>query len=166
MIYYPQHLRYVGISLNENEQLPPIHIKTPVRSDEWKLSIILSWVTVIHLYVCSLLVFLARLLIYLSMCLSVFVALTTAYLLGTVTPSPIGTIPPQISAWATFLGISSATLATIQYAPQLLHTYRMKLVGALSIPMMMIQTPGGILMITSIVLRPGTNWTSELHFDA
>jgi hypothetical protein len=27
--------------------------------------------------------------------------------------------------------------------------------------MMMIQTPGGILMVTSIVLRPGTNWTSE-----
>lgn len=100
-----------------------------------------------------------------SLCSSVFVALTTAYLLGTVSPSPSGTIPPQISAWATFLGLSSAILATIQYAPQLLHTYRMKLVGALSIPMMMIQTPGGILMVTSIVLRPGTNWTSELHLS-
>jgi hypothetical protein len=36
----------------------------------------------------------------------------------------------------------------------------MKLVGALSIHMMLIQTPGGILMVTSIALRKGTNWTS------
>ena len=63
-----------------------------------------------------------------------------------------------------FLGVSSALLATIQYAPQLLHTYRMKLVGALSIHMMLIQTPGGILMVTSIALRKGTNWTSAFYF--
>lgn len=52
----------------------------------------------------------------------------------------------------------------VQYAPQLLHTYRTKLVGALSIPMMLIQTPGSILMITSIALREGTNWTSVFFF--
>jgi hypothetical protein len=40
----------------------------------------------------------------------------------------------------------------------------MKLVGALSIPMMLIQTPGGILMVTSIALRKGTNWTSAFPF--
>jgi hypothetical protein len=40
----------------------------------------------------------------------------------------------------------------------------MKLVGALSIHMMLIQTPGGILMVTSIALRKGTNWTSAFLF--
>lgn len=87
----------------------------------------------------------------------------TTFLLATITWSPDDSIPHQISSWATFLGVTSAILATIQYAPQILHTYRMKLVGALSIPMMLIQTPGGFLVVISIVLRPGTNWTSMRH---
>ena len=52
----------------------------------------------------------------------------------------------------------------LQYIPQLVQTYRSRLVGALSIPMMCIQTPGGVLMVLSIVLRPGTNWTSWITF--
>jgi len=40
----------------------------------------------------------------------------------------------------------------------------MKLVGALSIPMMLIQTPGAIFMVLSIALRPGTNWTSWITY--
>ena len=95
---------------------------------------------------------------------SVFLFITTVYLLSTSSLSPDGALPPLMSSWATFLGVSSALLATIQYAPQLLHTYRMKLVGALSIHMMMIQTPGGVLMVTSIALRKGTNWTSAFLF--
>ena len=95
---------------------------------------------------------------------SLFLFITTVYLLSTSTLSPDGALPPRISSWATFLGVSSALLATVQYAPQLLHTYRMKLVGALSIHMMLIQTPGGILMVTSIALRKGTNWTSAFRF--
>jgi uncharacterized protein with PQ loop repeat len=90
------------------------------------------------------------------------------------------TVPSmQIRTWASFLGISSAVLAAIQYAPQIYHTYCAKLVAALSIKMMLIQTPGTIFMILSIALRyvyvaifqrnmfadmkfnsPGTNWTS------
>jgi len=89
---------------------------------------------------------------------SVLLFITTAYLLLSPTDAS------EISLWATFLGVSAATLAAIQYMPQLLHTYRTRLVGALSIPMMCIQTPGGILMVTSIVLRPGTNWTSWATF--
>jgi len=143
MIYYPEHLKYVEIGIEVNEPFPPITVKTPVKSREWGLSIVLAWITAAHF---------------------ALIALTTAYLLASPSNSPTGTISPQISLWATFLGVSSATLATIQYAPQLLHTYRMKLVGALSIPTMMIQTPGGILMVTSIVLRPGTNWTSWITF--
>jgi PQ loop repeat len=95
---------------------------------------------------------------------SLFLFITTVYLLSTSTLSPDGALPSRISSWATFLGVSSALLATVQYAPQLLHTYRMKLVGALSIHMMLIQTPGGILMVTSIALRKGTNWTSAFLF--
>lgn len=95
---------------------------------------------------------------------SLFLFITTVYLLSTSTLSPDGAVPPLISSWATFLGVSSALLATVQYAPQLLHTYRKKLVGALSIPMMSIQTPGGVLMVTSIALRKGTNWTSGFLF--
>lgn len=55
--------------------------------------------------------------------------------------------------WATFLGIASALLAALQYAPQLVHTYRLRLVGALSIPMMLIQSPGAVFMVLSIALR-------------
>lgn len=76
---------------------------------------------------------------------------TTFFLI--VTGQPTG-------RWATFLGVSSAMLAAIQYAPQIMHTYNAKLVGALSIPMMLIQSPGAVLMVLSIALRPGTNWTS------
>ena len=67
----------------------------------------------------------------------------------------------QLELWATFLGVSSALLAALRYAPQIAHTWGLKLVGALSIPMMCIQTPGAVLMVLSIALRPGTNWTSE-----
>jgi uncharacterized protein with PQ loop repeat len=66
---------------------------------------------------------------------------------------PTGSVPPQLHMWATFLGVSSAVLAALQYAPQIVHTYRLKLVGALSVPMMMIQTPGGIIMVISIIVR-------------
>ncbi|KAG5350978.1 hypothetical protein C0989_008418 [Termitomyces sp. Mn162] len=41
-------------------------------------------------------------------------------------------LPEILAKWATFLGVSSALLATVQYAPQLIHTYRAKIVGALS----------------------------------
>ncbi|KAF8148414.1 hypothetical protein B0H34DRAFT_736950 [Crassisporium funariophilum] len=143
MIYYPPHLKYVDLDVDESGEPHLRHVKEPIKSEEWRLSIVVTWIAIAHL---------------------AFVSLTTLYLLATTTPSPTNSLPPNISAWATFLGVSSALLATIQYAPQLLHTYRMKLVGALSIPMMLIQTPGGLLMVTSIVLRPGTNWTSWITF--
>lgn len=80
-------------------------------------------------------------------------------------PSPVPSHrDTQIQIWATFLGVTSALLAALQYAPQLVHTYKSKLVGALSIKMMCIQSPGALLMVLSIALRPGTNWTSTHHF--
>jgi len=143
MIYYPSHLRYIESGLEESELQPLLHTKTRVKSREWALSIVVACIAAIHL---------------------LFLFIMTVYLLSTSTLSPDGALPPPISSWATFLGVSSALLATVQYAPQLLHTYRMKLVGALSIHMMLIQTPGGILMVISIALRKGTNWTSWITF--
>ena len=77
-----------------------------------------------------------------------------SFLLLTTTSAPDPTYAThQISLWATFLGVSSALLAALQYAPQIVHTYRMKLVGALSIKMMLIQSPGALFMVLSIALR-------------
>jgi len=58
MIYYPPHLKYVDIPENDSllvhdsygapRTLKPIE---PIRTNHWALSIILSWVVAIHLYV-------------------------------------------------------------------------------------------------------------------
>ncbi|CAO3621846.1 unnamed protein product [Cunninghamella echinulata] len=44
--------------------------------------------------------------------------------------------------WAGFLGVFSMILAAMQYFPQIYKTWKRKSIGALSIPMMMLQTPG------------------------
>ncbi|KAG0693589.1 hypothetical protein DFH29DRAFT_963792 [Suillus ampliporus] len=139
MMYYPERLKYVDIDIPAHDTLPPQHVKTKLWSDEWRLSVNVSWAVAIHL---------------------VLITIVTFFLLFTRIPEPSGEVPRQISLWATFLGVSSALLAAIQYAPQLTRTYRLKLVGALSIPMMIIQSPGAAAMSISIALRPGTNWTS------
>jgi len=93
--------------------------------------------------------------------LTVFI---TSFLIATSSP---GAYPPNtIELWAGFLGLTSATLAVIQYAPQIYTTWKLKHVGALSIPMMCIQTPGAILMVTNLAIRPGTNWTSWAPYAA
>jgi hypothetical protein len=136
--------------VDTHDTRPPIHVKTPVKTDAWRLSIILSWVVVIHMYVRSAE---ARSLILNSYC-RLLISFTTFFILLTTTSSsPEIPLPLQVSRWATFLGVSSALLAAIQYAPQLIHTYRTKLVGALSIPMMCIQSPGAAFMVASIALR-------------
>ncbi|KAI9069809.1 hypothetical protein FKP32DRAFT_1640427 [Trametes sanguinea] len=146
MIYYPPHLKYVELDVNVSNDLPPQHIKTPVKREQWKLSIVLSWAVFLHI---------------------AFIIFVTFLLLSTnPMPSPDGSehLAPQLQLWATFLGVSSALLATFQYTPQIVHTYRLKLVGALSIPMMLLQTPGAVLMVLSIALRPGTNWTTWITY--
>ena len=85
--------------------------------------------------------------------LRLLITFVTFTLLGT-SPSPDSERQARrLELWATFLGVTSTLLAAFQYLPQIFHTYRHKLVGALSIPMMLIQTPGAILMVTSIALR-------------
>ncbi|KIJ96989.1 hypothetical protein K443DRAFT_10240 [Laccaria amethystina LaAM-08-1] len=100
IIYYPPHLKYVQLSIDTHDSRPPTHFKTPVKSEEWKLSIALAWTTIAHL---------------------ILVSFATLFLLSTASSSTTPSLPAQLSSWATFLGVSSALLAAVQYAPQLLH---------------------------------------------
>jgi PQ loop repeat len=83
--------------------------------------------------------------------LRAFTIFTTLFLISTSSPEAYP--PHTIELWAGFLGLTSAALAVIQYAPQIYMTWKHKLVGALSIPMMCIQTPGAILMVTNLAIR-------------
>ena len=51
MIYYPARLRYVESGVEESELQPLLHTKTRVKSAEWALSIVVAWITAIHLFV-------------------------------------------------------------------------------------------------------------------
>jgi hypothetical protein len=64
-------------------------------------------------------------------------------------------MPNRLNFWANFLGVMSGVLAGIQYIPQIWMTYHLKHVGSLSIPMMCIQTPGGLLFAASLFARLG-----------
>ncbi|CAO3571814.1 unnamed protein product [Mortierella alpina] len=111
----------------------------PDRSEEWTISVWIAHIVAGHFVVCLL---------------------VTIYLLKFVG----GPENDWTSAWATFLGITSVLLATIQYVPQILRTFRRKSVGALSIPMMLMQTPGAALLTLSLALRPGANWTTWIVY--
>ncbi|KAL9063500.1 MAG: hypothetical protein Q9157_008214, partial [Trypethelium eluteriae] len=56
---------------------------------------------------------------------------------------------------ADVLGLGSTLLASIQYIPQLYTTWRLQSVLSLSIPMMLIQTPGSFLWAASLAARLG-----------
>jgi cation transport ATPase len=69
--------------------------------------------------------------------------------------------PSHAQAWANFLGIFSTVLASIQYFPQIYTTYMLKRVGSLSIPMMLIQTPGSFVWAASLAARLGSEgWSA------
>jgi hypothetical protein len=155
MKFYPEHLKYVELDLEAPEaHASLVRVKTPVMSSEWRVSLLCAWVTLGHLCVSLSCLFVLRESCLFGKC-SVFSAITTLYLMLTVvpTPAPEVPLPGPVLSWATFLGVTSAILAAIQYAPQLVHTYRHKVVGALSIPMMCMQSPGAVLMILGIALR-------------
>lgn len=137
LIYFPPHLKFVNLPQQHSNGDPSSTKPINIKSDDWRLAVTLAWVVAIHILVEAFVTFL--LLIY---------------------QSP----PDEIHAWAVFLGVSSSGLAVVQYLPQLLKTYRLKLVGAISIPMMCIQTPGAVLMVLSIALRQGTDWTSWITY--
>ncbi|KAI8348836.1 hypothetical protein EDC96DRAFT_520482 [Choanephora cucurbitarum] len=116
----------------------PNNIQSPL-SNEWKVSLVVAAVCIGHL----------ALSFFISVLLLVFVG---------------GPDHWQTNYWAAFLGILSMILASLQYIPQIYKTWQSKKVGAISIPMMMLQTPGTALFVYSLVVRPGTNWTAWLTY--
>ncbi|EJD02008.1 uncharacterized protein FOMMEDRAFT_109100 [Fomitiporia mediterranea MF3/22] len=141
IIYYPPHLKYKIIDVSGGDIL----VKTNMKTSHWRTSVVLACSVALHMVVCTFVTF--------------------GLLLSTKVDLPASPASdPRIASWAKFLGLTSAALAAIQYVPQLTHTFRLKLVGALSIPMMIIQSPGSALMVISIAMRPGTDWTSWIMF--
>ncbi|KAJ7487260.1 hypothetical protein B0H11DRAFT_1805573 [Mycena galericulata] len=158
MVYFPEHLK-----LTQSSELSPRRNgKTPmVRSQLWWRSILLANVTAAHFILSAL--------------LTLFLVLASpSPLLSPTPPSPYpdpsfpdpdsSDLPLPLVRWALYLGVSSALLAAIQYIPQIAVTWHAKLVGALSVPMMCVQSPGAVAMVLSIALRPGTNWTSWITY--
>ncbi|KAG8789168.1 hypothetical protein FRC12_013787 [Ceratobasidium sp. 428] len=156
LLYFPPHLKYVTVK-------PQPHPGHPARCDcetcelarkgeheestsEWKMSVVLACVVAAHFLI--------------SLFTTFFIVLYDDRELGDHSSPP----DPRISLWATFLGLSSTILCAIQYTPQLYRTWHAKTVGSLSILMMCIQTPGAVLMVLSIALREGTDWTSWAMF--
>lgn len=91
------------------------------------------------------------------------VLLCVAHLIIVVTISVVIQLwyPSLLKGWATFNGICAGILACIQYLPQLYTTWRLQHVMSLSIPMMLIQTPGSFVFATSLIIRyGGAGWSS------
>jgi len=69
--------------------------------------------------------------------------------------------PHYLGAWANALGIMATVLAAIQYLPQIWMTWNLGHVGSLSIPMMLIQTPGSFVWSGSLAARLGwAGWST------
>ncbi|KAF9409963.1 hypothetical protein BGZ94_001796 [Podila epigama] len=134
MLYFPAYKKLAEAGHDSNTQGGSL----PGKSAEWSLSIKIAHIVLSHLIIC---------------------VLVTIYILAFVGPENKWTL-----AWASFLGITSVILATIQYVPQIIRTFRRKSVGALSIPMMLMQTPGAALLTLSLALRPGANWTTWIVY--
>lgn len=70
-------------------------------------------------------------------------------------------------AWgfANGLGVTATALASIQYFPQIYTTWRLQSLGSLSIPMMLVQTPGGLLWAASLAARLGwEGWSAWILY--
>ena len=69
--------------------------------------------------------------------------------------------PAAIAPLATILGVLAALLTAMQYLPQIYTTFCFKAVGSLSIPMMLIQTPGSFIWAASLATRLGwAGWSA------
>lgn len=69
--------------------------------------------------------------------------------------------PHTLGTWANVLGIMATVLAAIQYLPQIWMTWHLGHVGSLSIPMMLIQTPGSFVWSGSLAARLGlAGWST------
>lgn len=135
LVYFPASRKYTHyIATFTNVQ------KTRrVTSPEWRSSIAIAYIVMAHLVLCS--------------------ALSVLFLYRTSGPGR-----DEMRWWAGFLGLCSMVLALFQYLPQIYTTYSRKTVGALSIPMMCLQTPGSFVFVYTLAIRPGVNPTTWLTF--
>ncbi|KIM28209.1 hypothetical protein M408DRAFT_23915 [Serendipita vermifera MAFF 305830] len=163
LVYFPPHRKYVDITSHTVPWDHSMVTRQNVPSTEWRLASIAGITTLVHFLFITFVTF--------FLILTEHSATTPSkpYPIPSPDPNPPPSYPApyptqRILLWATFLGLLSTVLAVVQYAPQLWTTWKAKTVGALSIPMMCIQTPGAILMVTSIAIRPGTNWTSWITY--
>ncbi|KAF5364645.1 hypothetical protein D9758_005576 [Tetrapyrgos nigripes] len=179
MIYYPTHLKFVhdngetvenqnASSVDPDRNPVKAKSKTKSRTTDWKLSIILGSLALVHMWAYIRVVTQAPAHPLSSILFRLIVFLTTLILLIAFPPPSLDSdihIPSlPVLRWAGFLGITGAIFDTITYLPQIYRTYTSRLVGTLSIPAMCLQLPGAVLMAVSIVLRPGTNWTNWMTF--
>ena len=51
MLYYPPNLKYIQLDIDTHDARPIYHVRTKLKSSEWRLSIIVSWIVFLHLYV-------------------------------------------------------------------------------------------------------------------
>lgn len=69
--------------------------------------------------------------------------------------------PAYLQLWANVLGVMAASLASVQYIPQLYTTWKLQAVLSLSIPMMCMQTPGSFLFAANLAVRLGiAGWSA------
>ncbi|ORY93205.1 hypothetical protein BCR43DRAFT_552653 [Syncephalastrum racemosum] len=159
LLYFPNDRKRRSLPVPEttSEALQAALESKSDLSDEWRLSLLIAVLCLAHLAI------------------SFFITVVLLIFVG----------GPQENAWtnywAGFLGVLSMVLASFQYIPQIYTTWRRKTVGALSIPMMLLQTPGktltsmekimltksytgSALFVYSLAVRPGTNWTAWITY--
>ncbi|PKC04213.1 hypothetical protein RhiirA5_316089 [Rhizophagus irregularis] len=141
MIYFPDYKKYIpNISLGSGYNNLSSISSSSKYSKEWSLSLQVTAAVAIHF---------------------IFTLIISAYLLIFVG----GAKEEKVTRyWADLLGVISLILASIQYLPQIWKTWKRKSVGALSIQMMLLQTPGSFLFAYSLASSPGTRWSTWIVF--
>ncbi|KAI6165191.1 hypothetical protein EDD17DRAFT_1556444 [Pisolithus thermaeus] len=145
MVYYPPNLKYVELEIDTHDSRPVQRVRSDIKSNEWRLSIIVSQAVAIHLLLSPSLHF-------------------SFYLPPILHPIRLVHALTRFNYGQNSLASLQVFLLQSNTPRNLQRTYRLKLVGALSIPMMVIQSPGGVVMALSIAMKPGTDWTSWVMY--
>ena len=117
LIYYPS---YKIVAERARPHVRHLFSFLPAPTEEWALSLIIANVVAIHLAICTVV----------TIALLAFVG---------------GPENRWTSAWATFLGITSVILATIQYVPQIHRTFRRKVCHHVNVEKEVIYCDYGVL---------------------
>ncbi|EGG02075.1 uncharacterized protein MELLADRAFT_91675 [Melampsora larici-populina 98AG31] len=145
-------------SFDPSNVLPPSATRfTPLTlSKEYTVSLILAIIVFLH--------FLSSL--FITFCLLLSLPKATIGEPSGTPPTHDGEHPTirLLRIWATCAGLMSLILACFQYLPQILSTWKLKVVGSLSLSMMIIQTPGSFIFVYSLAVRPGVNWTTWIVY--